>query len=238
MATEGVVSIPLGRAGEKVCAVRSHFLEFLDVRTGTIVPLWQLARGEEYGVILTTGGGLYRYRLHDVVRVTGFFLRAPCVAFVSRDNVVSDMVGEKLHLRHAEEILRVLAEKHGCRFGFAMIAPVMEAPRCRYVFYVQPAQSDSAGFLRLANIVEAELCRNFHYRHARRLRQLLPLHVFHVRGNAAAAYRGHLAAKGMKHGAIKFMALRRETDWTSAFEGEFAAEANDIILRGCTDTAS
>ncbi|MCO5603642.1 hypothetical protein L7F22_057793 [Adiantum nelumboides] len=52
------------------------------------VGLTEVEVGREYEVILTTYGGLYRYRLGDVVRVTGFFNASPQVAYVCRKNVL------------------------------------------------------------------------------------------------------------------------------------------------------
>lgn len=42
---------------------------------------------------MPTDGGLYRYRLHDLVRVTGFYNQAPCLEFLGRDSLVSDNRG-------------------------------------------------------------------------------------------------------------------------------------------------
>ncbi|KAH7293633.1 hypothetical protein KP509_28G034400 [Ceratopteris richardii] len=44
--------------------------------------------GREYEVVLTTYGGLYRYRLGDIVRVTSFFNASPQLAYVCRKNVL------------------------------------------------------------------------------------------------------------------------------------------------------
>ncbi|KAI5059095.1 hypothetical protein GOP47_0025414 [Adiantum capillus-veneris] len=52
------------------------------------VKLTEVEVGCEYEVILTTYGGLYRYRLGDVVRVTGFFNASPQLAYVCRKNVL------------------------------------------------------------------------------------------------------------------------------------------------------
>ncbi|KAH7293623.1 hypothetical protein KP509_28G033800 [Ceratopteris richardii] len=44
--------------------------------------------GRDYEVLLTTYGGLYRYRLGDIVKVTGFFNSSPQLAYVCRRNVL------------------------------------------------------------------------------------------------------------------------------------------------------
>src|SRR5260370_28277357 len=91
LATEGVASIPICSAHGSVAAVTSHFLEFLE--NGSITPrlLHQLEVGSEYSVLLTTGGGLWRYRLGDRVRVTGFHKQTPVLEFLARAGNVSDV---------------------------------------------------------------------------------------------------------------------------------------------------
>lgn len=54
----------------------------------TPVGLTEVEVGNEYEVVLTTYGGLYRYRLGDIVRVTGFFNASPQLAYVCRKNVM------------------------------------------------------------------------------------------------------------------------------------------------------
>jgi len=81
LATEGVVSFPLcGRPGA-VLAVGGHFIEFLDLDHPDRAPLLadELREGGSYSPLLTTGGGLYRYHLKDVVRCVGRFRGTPLV---------------------------------------------------------------------------------------------------------------------------------------------------------------
>lgn len=219
-ATEGIVSFPLGTAVGNVCAVRSHFFEFSEAATGKILRAWEVQSGGEYSVILTTGGGLYRYRLHDLVRVTGFYNNTPCLELISRDNLVSDLVGEKLNVRHVEASIRIVEKRCGIQFVFAMIAPMLEAQKAGYVFFIQTSEPD-LDFCRVGALMEDELNRNFHYHHARGLSQLQPLRVFHVAGDAAAAYRQGLTNKGIKMGDIKFNALSADTGWLCIFSGKY-----------------
>ena len=66
----------------------------------------QLIAGRDYQVIVTTGGGLYRYPLGDRIRVTGFVHGAPCFRFVGREGLVSDFFGEKLDAAFVEKVIR------------------------------------------------------------------------------------------------------------------------------------
>uniref|UniRef100_A0AB74NIL2 Jasmonic acid-amido synthetase JAR1 n=1 Tax=Paeonia ostii TaxID=459177 RepID=A0AB74NIL2_9MAGN len=52
------------------------------------VGLTEVKVGEEYEIILTSCGGLYRYRLGDVVKVAGFHNSTPELQFVCRKNLL------------------------------------------------------------------------------------------------------------------------------------------------------
>ena len=48
----------------------------------------ELKQGEKYEIIITTYGGLYRYRLGDVVEVVGFYHKSPQISFLYRKNQI------------------------------------------------------------------------------------------------------------------------------------------------------
>ncbi|CAN8247929.1 unnamed protein product [Cochlearia groenlandica] len=52
------------------------------------VPLSQVKLGQEYELVLTTFTGLYRYRLGDVVEVTGFHKGTPKLSFIYRRKLI------------------------------------------------------------------------------------------------------------------------------------------------------
>ncbi len=71
------------------------------------VPAEALEPGQSYEVVLTNRGGLYRYRLRDVVRVEGWYERAPVLSFAWRQGTVVDLVGE--HSSEAQLLAAVAA---------------------------------------------------------------------------------------------------------------------------------
>jgi hypothetical protein len=167
LATEGFVSLPLAPAGGAVLSARSHFFEFFEAGDeGAPAPddaptlmAHELEVGRRYGVMLTTGGGLYRYRLGDLVEVTGRFGVLPTLRFIGRLDHVSDLVGEKLSEAFVTEVLR------SCGVAAATLA----ASRDHYD--LRTDSSDAS----VATRVDAALRANFHYDHARRLGQLGPV---------------------------------------------------------------
>ena len=92
LSTEAITSLPF--SDSYPLAYQSHFFEFLG-KDGLVVPSWQVELGKEYEVVQTVGNGLTRYRSGDLVMVTGFFHRVPCLEFLDRRRT-SDLFGEKL----------------------------------------------------------------------------------------------------------------------------------------------
>ena len=75
-------------------------------------------------VVLTTGGGLYRYQLRDEVEVVGFFRRCPLLRFLGKSDRVSDLVGEKLAEAHVQGVLDRLLAAAELQPRFALLVPV------------------------------------------------------------------------------------------------------------------
>ncbi|KAK8519069.1 hypothetical protein V6N13_017686 [Hibiscus sabdariffa] len=60
-----------------------------------LVDLVDVELGQEYELVVTTNAGLYRYRVGDILRVSGFKNNAPQFNFVCRKNVVLSIDSDK-----------------------------------------------------------------------------------------------------------------------------------------------
>jgi hypothetical protein len=171
-------------------------------------------------VLLTTGGGLWRYRLGDRVEVTGFLRRTPCVRFLGKVDAVSDLVGEKLHAGHAEAVIRrLLSEVAVPPEALAFLAPDEGGERPGYTLFVAaPAPLPAGTDARL----EALLAESFHYAHAVRLGQLRPARLFLVEGSGWEPFHLACAARGRRLGDVKPATLRRDGGWAEALPGRYA----------------
>ncbi|MHC4218589.1 MAG: GH3 auxin-responsive promoter family protein [Planctomycetota bacterium] len=134
LATEGFVTIPCAEA--RPLAVTSHFFEFIG-DDGRVSLAHKLEPGGVYSVVLTTGGGLYRYRLQDRVHVTGRYRHTPTLAFVGKEDDVSDRFGEKLSDGFVAGVLQSLFAQHALHPAFALLAPDTDGRRWRYALYVE-----------------------------------------------------------------------------------------------------
>ena len=217
LATEGIVTIPMTDAPAGVPAVRSHFFEFLPADGGDPVLLDELATGGRYDVVLTTGGGLYRYQLRDRVEVTGRWRGVPCLRFVGKTDHVVDRFGEKLNARHVQEVLDAACDAHDLDPAFAMLAPDTRTPP-GYTLFLQ-ADTPDATLRDVARRVETGLRDNYHYDYCRRLGQLGPLRLFRVTGDARPTYLERCVALGQRAGDIKPTALHSESGWSDHFDG-------------------
>ena len=209
IATEGFVSIPLHAADAPALAIRSHFFEFLPDDDAARPQLaHELERGQRYSVVLTTGGGLYRYRLNDVVEVTGRIHDCPTIRFAGRLHV-SDWFGEKLHEAYVAGALRQAFNAFDVVPSFAMLACDPDIPA--YVLYI-----DADGPLTaIADHIETTLRRTFHYDHARRLGQLHAVRPLRV-DRGAEHYLIAATAQGRRAGDVKPVALDVQPFATSA----------------------
>jgi hypothetical protein len=224
ISTEAFVSFPLFPEKDPVLAVNTHFYEFRDVVTGEIWLANELKQDCIYSVIVTTGGGLYRYELDDLVRITGFITGTPALRFISK-NAVSDLCGEKLHIEHIQRSFTQALSEVSVANPFWLLAPVeLTSQKLAYALFIHsPVLSDDQGKI-LRDKLEMQLRQNFHYAHCRDMNQLEPLKVFFIDGSSAApesVYTEELARRGQKLGDIKFSILDCKSGWEKRFPGRF-----------------
>ncbi|HMC66578.1 MAG TPA: GH3 auxin-responsive promoter family protein, partial [Gemmataceae bacterium] len=102
LASEGRMTIPLTDGTPSgVLDVTSHYFEFIpeedgDAKQPTVLAAHEVEEGRNYFLVPTTAFGLYRYAIHDLVRITGFHHRTPLVEFLSKGAHFSSITGEKL----------------------------------------------------------------------------------------------------------------------------------------------
>jgi hypothetical protein len=210
LATEAFVTIPF--QGRHPVAVRSHFFEFIDAQRNQRLA-HELRLGESYEVVVTTGGGLWRYRLGDIVEVDGFVGATPSLRFLGRGQRVSDLCGEKLAEPFVTRAIGEACASFRIAPAFAMLAPENTTEgQWRYALFVEgdlppelPARLDD------------ELRKNPHYALCRDLRQLAPVTGCRIDHGAYEAFCRIQVSEGRRLGDIKPQALSSRTDWRARF---------------------
>lgn len=214
LATEGVISLPLFAAGGAVAAVASHFLEFAPADSPSeALTVDQLDAGATYEVIMTTGGGLYRYRLRDLVRVEGRHLATPILSFLGRTDGSSDLAGEKLTPSFVESALSGALGDCDARVPFAILAPARNGLD-GYLLFIETTSPEHAD--RISAAVERRLRHGYHYALCRDLGQLAPVRAVTVK-DGARVYERACVEHGQRAGAVKPAALETRIDWSEVF---------------------
>mmetsp|Transcript_117155 Transcript_117155/g.343196 ORF Transcript_117155/g.343196 Transcript_117155/m.343196 type:complete len:619 (-) Transcript_117155:34-1890(-) len=109
------------------------------------VPAWEAAVGEAYEVLVTTRGGLCRYRLGDIVRVVARFGQMPVVTVEERSahflpSLHGERVAEAVFLKAMASL--PLAEQIR---GAAVVDAPDRLPGGRYHVFLEPAGGGAAG---------------------------------------------------------------------------------------------
>ncbi|MFO0998868.1 MAG: GH3 auxin-responsive promoter family protein [Planctomycetaceae bacterium] len=237
LATEGVTSFPLNSYRDSALAIRSHVFEFqtIDTAEDPTRPAkwaWELEQGRRYQVLMTTGGGLYRYAIGDEIEVTGFVRQCPLLRFTGRAGVQSDLVGEKLHEQHVRDAIAQSCESLRLEPSFAMLIPVHaeasdqhSASGYRAILVVRnlkcsAAEQDTVE-RQVAEKIEQQLCNNSQYRYAIGLGQLRKLDAWILSTSTEqtwSVYESECRRRGQKSGDIKPTVIARGAGWEKVFK--------------------
>jgi len=105
-----------------------------------ILQAHELKEGQRYGMLVTTCSGLYRYNMHDLLEITGYYNQFPFLKFIQKVNGTISLTGEKLHERQFIEAVHEVEKKTGkiAHFfvGFA------DPQKSNYKFYFEFADQN------------------------------------------------------------------------------------------------
>ncbi|MFN6569403.1 GH3 auxin-responsive promoter family protein [Dendronalium sp. ChiSLP03b] len=197
LATEAPMTIPLIAAQGYVPVLDEVFFEFED-DTGSLHDLHELSIGQEYTIILSQKGGLYRYQIGDRIRVTHFYRNTPCLEFRGRHQVISDLVGEKLHETFVHNALNSI-NLQGTHFK--SLVPVANPPH--YILLLDSAIETPEI---IAQQLDKALSQSHHYYRARSLGQLAPPQVL-ISNQIPEILALHRVCTGSIWGGIKHQIL-------------------------------
>lgn len=159
LSTECVISTPINSL-QSAISVTSHFYEFINEKNGEILTLDQMEKDNNYEVIATTGGGLYRYRTHDVITVTDFYNKIPIVKFQGKNNETSDYIGEKINVSTLRPVFAKIKNQFP-KIDSLVLMPCKEENSIRYYLLLETKQSNEFG--RIQQIIEEHLLLNPYY---------------------------------------------------------------------------
>jgi len=224
LSSEARCSIPLADEGHSgVLAVTGNFYEFLlhdtkDKGKKRYLLADELEADREYYVILTTYGGLYRYNIDDIIKVTGFFNRTPVVEFRQKGSIVSSVTGEKIYERHIDDAVSKAARASGVTLQF--FSAFVEWKECpRYAIIVELINESSASVLSgFLERIENELSGiNVEYCAKRRSQRLGPPVLKIVSSGTLDRHRSKKVSGGCHDGQFKLPKLATSADFHRDF---------------------
>ncbi|PJZ79344.1 hypothetical protein CH359_18215 [Leptospira meyeri] len=178
IATEGMISIPFYSENQgpiSLLAYTSHFYEFID-KNGDVHLPQNLTVGIEYEVLLTTGGGLYRYKIGDRFLITGYHFQIPILKFLGRNDDISDLVGEKIHEAFIGKELLPELKKYDLTPSNSFLRGNLQEEKAFYELVIDMKFTNNE-ISELTSLLETILCHNPHYEYARKIGQLNPSKV-------------------------------------------------------------
>jgi hypothetical protein len=238
--SEGLIGINLRADGttDYVLACGSAFFEFIPLnQTAAQLPEvlepQDLQSGQEYEVVLTSCAGLYRYRLSDVVQVTGWHGTAPLLRYRYRCGALLNLVGEKTTEFHTARALAATMRRwHGMshRLKDYSVAGEIGDGVGWYTFYVEltdPPAMSPVDLARAAAALDTALCEcNPCYLHnGQRAERLAPAQLKLVRPGTFAALAGRRLERSPSAPAGQIKTPRVVTD-----PGQLALLEANVLL--------
>jgi len=124
LSSEARASVPLSDEGSMgALTIATNFFEFVPVDElesqrdqpdkWPFLTVGQIEDGKDYYIFITTTGGLYRYDINDVIRVTGRYNNTPQVVFLRKGRGMTNITGEKVSVNQVITTIQNAAQKTG-----------------------------------------------------------------------------------------------------------------------------
>jgi GH3 auxin-responsive promoter len=199
-----------------------HFFEFVeqsrwDSSQPEFLGLGEIAKGKQYYVLITTGAGLYRYFMNDLVEVTGHFRCTPLFRFVQKGRGVTSLTGEKLYEAQVIQAVLETARRHG--FAPAFFLAVADEELSVYNLFLESGGVSGPLTSQVAADIDQRLGElNVEYHSKRASGRLGPLTVKLLSQGAGEAYKSACVRAGQREGQFKPAVLRYRRDLPLSLE--------------------
>lgn len=151
--SEGMINIPL-RYNEKYgpLAVYSCYFEFIPLNGGNIKSMAEVEDGEYYELVISTYSGLYRYRLHDIVRVCGYTGHTPNIEFCCRSEEKIVVSGETIYGYEFSALVNHIEQDYNCNIDFYQLIDQNQG-----FSLILQSPNNKMDFLEISKIIANEL---------------------------------------------------------------------------------
>jgi hypothetical protein len=216
-ASEGCFGAALSTdTSSSVLLPHGHVIELIpeddldDVRAGRkpSLLLHEAEVGKRYFVVVTTGAGLYRYEMNDVVEVTGHLGQAPLVVFRHKGGAMASVTGEKVGESHVVNAMATASRASSLSLAGFAAAPVLPPgdAQPRWLLAVDPGNDgfDDGALTALAKEFDKALREeNEEYDAKRKSLRLEAALVAALPKDAIRAYRAKRVAAGAPDAHVK-----------------------------------
>ncbi|MBQ7183990.1 MAG: GH3 auxin-responsive promoter family protein [Clostridia bacterium] len=207
--SEATVAAPL-KENDPECMLIPFggFYEFIPMEEGAPeqpLTMDQLEIGKEYELVVTNLSGFYRYRLGDVVRVTGYHNECPLMVFAYRKNQLISMYGEKVTETALRSAVEMTAEESKTAILEYSVYADTETDTGHYTVLMESDREITADrWPYYSGILDRRLCQvHDSYRKKIEQKTMLPLQVKFVQPQTYALYRDLKVMGGASPNQIK-----------------------------------
>ena len=209
-ASEGYMAMPVElNASDYVLLPRSLFYEFIPEdgdETQRPLTLDQIEVGKNYEIIITNWSGLYRYRILDIVKVTGTYNNSKKIEFLYRSNMGLNIANEKTTTAMLDFVAEKLQEHFGVDFKSFSYYPDTDPEVPRYALYVETESNfiEEHGLEKVREVFD-ELMKeaNEKYEKYRRWGMIDTPMIYRLENGTYDAYKASLVAQGRVLNQIK-----------------------------------
>ena len=185
------------------------FYEFIpaESKDDKTLTIDQLEQGMEYELVVTNLSGLYRYRMGDIVRVTGFYNEAPMIKFMHRKNHGMSLVGENTSLNDLRwSIEHFMIDTGLTVVDYSLFGNTDEKP-VRYEMFIEIDEKLGKKDLEeCRDILESRLMQaNMTYGNKLRLGKLGPMQLIPLQNQTYQLYRDMQIMKGASPNQLKLV---------------------------------
>ncbi len=185
----------------------SGFFEFIPVNEKTKRPLMshQLEVGKLYEIVITNLSGLYRYRIKDVIRVTGFEGKNPLIHFAYRENQIINITGVKLTVEHISNAMKAFESAAGIHISDYTLYPDTSYSPWRLTVFLETEEDLTAKQKNSFAGLFDEKLSEMNHEHGRMLKigETAPSIIYQVEKNTFRKYREFRVTQGASQNQIK-----------------------------------
>ena len=182
-----------------------EFIPMEDSGNGRPLLMDELEVGKEYELIVTNLSGFYRYRLGDVIRVTGYHNECPMLVFSYRKSQLISMYGEKVTEMTLRTAVEAMAEESETTvLEYSVYADTSSDPGHYVVLLESDREVSPEHWPVYSEILNRKLCQT-HDSYCKKIQQkiMLPLEVTVVQSQTYALSRDLKVMGGASPNQIK-----------------------------------